>query len=278
MRTLIAAVFLVVLTTQTHAEMPTRIVSVGGAVTEILFELGAEGRIVGNDTTSSYPPAANEMPKVGYMRALSTEGILSLEPDLIIMTEEAGPPPVIAQLQTTGVEILRLTAARSIDDITANVTKIATRLGLGDAGRNANALIERTRQKLTKAVAAMPTSPSVMFILNHGSGTPMVSGTGTAADAVIALAGGRNTVSGYKGYKPLTPEAAVDLQPDVILVTSEGLAAAGGAAAFRDMPGINMTKAAKQDRIIAMGALYLLGFGPRTPDAALELHRRLVTE
>ncbi len=113
--------------------------------------------------------------------------------------------------------------------------------------------------------------PRIMFILNHGGGTPMVAGTQTAADSIIALSGAKNVVSEYSGYKPLTPEAAVKMKPDYILVTKMGLEASGGLNAFANIPGINLTQAAKDKRIITMDSLYLLGFGPRTAEAALKL-------
>lgn len=102
----------------------------------------------------------------------------------------------------------------------------------------------------------------------------MVAGVSTAADSIIALAGGQNAVSGYSGYKPLTPESAVAAQPDIILLTSQGLEAIGGSEGLRGLPGLALTPAVKNDQIIAMDALLLLGFGPRTADAAMTLHRK----
>lgn len=278
MRTLIAALLTLTLAGHADAAPAERIVSIGGAVTEILYAIGAEDRIVGSDTTSIYPPAAAQTPKVGYMRALSAEGILSLKPDLVILTDEAGPPPVLQQLRAVGVDMLVLPAARSVNDVQTNVTEIAGRLGQETAGRAVNAKIEDAGQELSRRVAAMNGAPRVMFILNHGGGSPMVSGTGTAADAIIGLAGGRNAVQGYEGYKPLTPEAAVRLKPDFILVTSSGLENAGGLEGFLNIPGIGLTEAARSRRIIAMDALYLLGFGPRTAEAASTLQRQLAAE
>jgi len=103
----------------------------------------------------------------------------------------------------------------------------------------------------------------------------MVAGRETAADSVIVLAGAENAVTGYTGYKPLSPEAAVAIAPDIILVTTQGLQQSGGADGVLDMPGVSLTPAAKNKRIISMDALYLLGFGPRTADAAMELHRQI---
>ncbi|MBL4906118.1 MAG: ABC transporter substrate-binding protein, partial [Sneathiella sp.] len=87
MRKLLLIAFLLSSPFVQAAEVPTRIVSVGGALTEMLYALGESARIVGADTTSYYPLAAKELPKVGYQRNLSAEGILSLKPDLLLINE-----------------------------------------------------------------------------------------------------------------------------------------------------------------------------------------------
>ena len=108
------SIIFLLFSTAAFADTPKRVVSVGGALTETVYALGAGELLVGSDTTSYYPEAAANSPKVGYQRALSAEGILSLSPDLVIMTDEAGPPPVLAQLNSAGVNMLTLNAGRSL--------------------------------------------------------------------------------------------------------------------------------------------------------------------
>lgn len=255
------------------ADAPKRVLSIGGSLTEIIYELDAQDRLVGSDTTSYYPAEAAALPKVGYMRALATEGILSLSPDLIILTDEAGPPPVIAQLQSTGVDILKLPAARTLDDIYEQVDAIARALHLPRrAARRLRARMDDDLREVNEYARGME-PVRAMFILNHRGGAPMVAGTDTAADSLIKLSGAVNVVDGYEGYKPLTPEAAVQMKPDVILITRRGLERAGGKEALLDVPGVALTPAGQQGRVIAMDALLMLGFGPRTPAAALELSK-----
>lgn len=255
------------------AAAPQRIITVGGAVTEIVYALGAEDLIVGSDTTSYFPPAAAKLPKVGYMRALSAEGILSLRPDLLIVTEDAGPPPVLHQLDTAGVRMLRLKSGRSVADVEDSIRRLAKVLERVSEGADLLAKLTRDKATLSRMVAGGGKSQRVMFILQHGGGAPMVAGGGTAADGIIRLSGAENAVAGYGGYKPLTPEAAVALRPDAILITDQGLKQAGGRDALLAVPGLALTPAGRHGRVYSMDALLLLGFGPRTVEAAMALNR-----
>lgn len=270
---LMALSLVVVSATGAWAEAPKRIVSVGGAVTEIVYALGAEDLIVGSDTTSYFPAAAAKLPKVGYMRALSAEGILSLRPDLLILTEDAGPPPVLHQLEGAGVNILRLKSGGSVADVEDGIRRLAKALDRVPAGAELLATLAREKAALSRMVSDGGKPRRVMFILQHGGGAPMVAGRGTAADSIIHLSGAENAVAGYDGYKPLTPEAAVALKPDAILITDQGLQQAGGRQALLDLPGLALTPAARNGRIYSMDALLLLGFGPRTVEAAMALNR-----
>ncbi|WP_420548600.1 heme/hemin ABC transporter substrate-binding protein [Curvivirga sp.] len=256
-----------------QADAPKRILSIAGGNTEIIYALGGENLLVGSDTTSYYPEAAAKLPKVGYMRALSAEGVLSLDPDLIVLTEEAGPPPVIMQLKQAKVNILEVKAARSFDDIKENISVIGKAI---EKEAEADKLIEKMNQQsdqLQLAISQQDVKKSYMFIFQHGNGSPMVAGRDTSADSIIALAGGKNVATAYEGFKPLTPEAAINMQPDIILVTNRGLASAGGLDAFKTLPGISLTNAAQQGNIIAMDVLFMLGFGPRTVEAATEIFK-----
>lgn len=250
---------------------PQRVVTVGGAITEAVYAIGGGRLLVGSDTTSYYPPAAAGLPKVGYMRALSVEGILSLRPDLVIMSEESGPPTAIQQLKLAGIDILPLKAARRMADVKEHVTELGKALGREQTAAALNEQITKRGRILAKAIASQKTRPRVMFILNHGGGSPMVAGSGTAAESVIEMSGGIN-VADYRGYKPLTPEAAAALNPDFILITKRGLERIGGEQSLLRLPGLALTEAAKNRNLIVMDALLLLGFGPRTPEAAAELN------
>jgi iron complex transport system substrate-binding protein len=257
------------------AEPPQRVVAVGGAVTEIVYALGAGERLVAADSTSTYPPEARRLPRVGYMRSLSAEGVLSMNPNLVLATSDAGPPSVIRQIRNAGVRIEVLANDHSIESLRANVRGVAAALGASQRGAEFDARIAAEWSAVQQQVARYPTRPRVLFLLAHSSNNAMVSGDGTSADAMIRLAGGVNAFSGVNGYKPLTAEAVVAAAPEVILITREGVDAIGGVDQLFKRPGLALTPAGKNQRVVAFDALYLIGFGPRLPQAVRELAGQL---
>lgn len=260
------------------ADSAQRLVTVGGAVTEIVYALGAGARVVATDTTSTWPEAAQALPRVGYQRALAAEGVLSMRPTLLIATADAGPPVALTQLQGAGVRVLQLDAGHCADQVGGAIRAIAASLALDDAG---HALAERFDADWAAArqqVAALPGRPRALFILDHGGASPMVAGDGTAAAAMIDYAGAVNVMAGrFNGYRPLTLEAALAAAPDIIVTTDEAIATAGGRAAFLGRPGLAALPAARAGRLVTLDALRLLGFGPRLPAAVLDLAQRMRT-
>jgi iron complex transport system substrate-binding protein len=256
-----------------QAQGQPRIISVGGAVTETVFALGAQGQLVGVDTTSLYPVDATKLPQVGYARTLSAEGVLALMPQLLLASGEAGPPQVLAQLQRAGVRVEVLNEQHRFDGILTRTTRIGQLCG---REREAAQLVARLQQDW----AARPkppagSAPRVLFVLAHAGGQLRVAGEGTGADAMLALAGVRNAFAGMQGYKPLTAEAALQAAPDIILCTDQGLQAQGGADGLLKAPGLALTPAGRTRRVASMEALLLLGFGPRLPQAVAELTGKL---
>lgn len=269
----VAAIFLSLVISFANAEPPKRIVTIGGALTEIVYALKQESRLVGNDTTSYYPKNAESLPKVGYQRALSAEGILSLNPDMIILTDEAGPPTVINQIKSAGVSIIEISAGRSLGDVKQSVNTIAKALNCENEAQDLIKKLDKHSERLVEVTQNITNQKKVLFILQHGGGAPIVAGKKTAADSIVKLSGGKNVVTQYEGYKPLTPEAALMFNPDVILITKQGLEQMGGKQALLKSPGLSLTHAAKQGNVIAFDALFMLGFGPRTIEAAIALNQ-----
>lgn len=260
------------------AQARPRIVSVGSALTEIVYALGAEDLLVGVDTTSLYPAAARALSQVGYMRALSAEGVLSLKPTLVIATTAAGPATTLDQLRATGVEILVLPDHYDYDSVIAKIAAVGRVTG---KTTEADAMIARGRadmEKLTKKLAAATGKPRVLFLLSMSGGAPQAAGRDTAADGIIRLAGGTNAIDAYAGYRPLTPEAVLASRADFILVTSHTVQAMGGIEAILDQPAVRRTPAGRAGKVLQFDTLLLLGFGPRTPQAALELAAALHPE
>lgn len=254
-----------------RAQNSPRIVSVGSALTEIVFALGAEDLLVGVDTTSQYPAAAQALPQVGYMRALSAEGVLSLKPTLVIATTAAGPATTLDQLRATGIEVVVLPERYDYDSVIAKIAAVGHVTGKQTA---AEAMIARGRAdmaKLAKQIAAATRKPRVLFLLSMGGGAPQAAGRDTAADGIIRLAGGVNAIDSYAGYRPLTPEAVIASRADFILVTRQTVQAMGGIETVLNQPALRQTPAGRAGKVLEFDTLLLLGFGPRTPQAAQEL-------
>jgi iron complex transport system substrate-binding protein len=250
-----------------------RVVCVGGALTEIVYRLGAGSLLVGTDTTSLYPEAAQATPKVGYARALSAEGVLSLRPTVLIAGAEAGPPAAVEQLRSAGVRLVRADPSHSFDALLRNVRLVAEAIGQPAVGEALVAEITAQWRATVARIAPPPNRPRVLFVLSHVANNVQVSGAETAAHAVIEMAGAQNALHGFKGYRPLTAEAVIGAAPQVILTTAQGAQALGGAERLLAQPGLALTPAGKAGRVLALDALYLLGGGPRLPQAVAEVAR-----
>ena len=252
-----------------------RIVSVGGALTEIVYALGAQGELVGVDTTSLYPVVAQQLPQVGYARTLSAEGVLSLAPTQLIATEEAGPQAVLRQVRDAGVPVAVLNANNQFEGLLERVKQVGQITGRADpAARLAQALQQQWDGALGKVRQRQHAPVRVLFILAHAPNQVMVGGRETGADAMLAYAGAVNVMGGsasFAGYKPLTPEAVIAARPDIVLVTDQGLKASGGVDGILKLPGLAQTPAGRKHRIVSLEAMLLLGFGPRMPQALAEL-------
>ncbi|PJK27513.1 heme/hemin ABC transporter substrate-binding protein [Minwuia thermotolerans] len=254
---------------------PRRIVSAGGSVTEIVHALGAGDRLVGVDSTSFHPPEVRNLPDVGYLRALSAEPVLSLSPDMVLAEADAGPPEALTQLRAAGVEVVTAPDKPDIEGVAAKIETVAAALGREAAGEALKSEILARWAEVREAVAATGERPRVLFVLSTGSGAPLVAGLETSAAGIIEMAGGGNAIRDFTNFRPLTPEAGVALAPDVILVTRRTVDMLGGEAALLALPGLAATPAAEAGRVVAMDGLLLLGFGPRTPEAAARLARAL---
>ncbi len=276
-RCLLLATGLALATTQLSlaGEPARRLLSIGGSVTEIVFALGAEDRLVGVDSTSFHPREALELPNVGYLRQLSAEPVLALAPDLIIVEADAGPPAALDQLRDAGVTVLSVSDDPSIAGVLSKIEQVAAALGLEDRGAELARQVSDSHRQVSAQVARAETHPRVMFVLSAGKGAPLVAGRGTSATAIIEMAGGVNPIDGFPDYRPMTPEAGVNAQPDVILVTHRTVNLVGGVDKLKDLPGLGGTPAAENGAIVVMDGLLLLGFGPRTPDAVRMLAAHL---
>ena len=249
-----------------------RIVSLGGGITETLFALGLGQHVVAVDVSSLYPPEVTTKPKVGYVRATSAEGIASMKPDIVIASSTLGPPAVHQQLKKANIRLELITEAKSVDSAMDRIMKIAVLFDRKQIGqelvKNIKATIKKSHSK-----PVTQSAPKVLFLFSHGSSTLLVAGDETIAQSMIKAAGGKNAVSGYKGYKPLTAESVVLAKPDLILMTTRSLNAIKDQDMLWKTPGIALTPAGKNKRVHIIDDLKLLGYGPRVGEAIQELRQ-----
>jgi len=250
----------------------SRIVSIGGAVTEILYALGMEKAIVAVDTTSLYPPQAlAQKPNVGYMRQLSPEGVLGLAPSVIIAIEGAGPRETITVLEAARVPLFLVPDPYTGEGIVQKIRMIAGAVSVPERGECLAAAVQTELAALQALRARIGRPVRVLFVLSFVNGRAMVAGGKTAADGIIRMAGAVNAITEFEGYKPISDEAVVAARPDAVLVMERSGA---DPLTTKDVFGhaaFSVTPAAASKSLISMNGLYLLGFGPRSARAARDL-------
>ncbi len=259
---------------QSHPEAKA-IVSVGGPVTEIIYALGEEDRLVARDTTSVFPAEANKLPDVGYMRRLSAEGVLSVGPDLIIARDTSGPPEALDQLKAASVPVVLTHDGFSPNSVIQSIETVGAALGVDDKAHALAEQVQNDLQSLQTHVDAIDEKQRVLFILSLDGGRINAAGRDTGAHGIIELAGGENVMGGaYSGYKLVDAEAIITAAPDLIIMMD----GRGNHANRKDevlaLPAIKLTPAGRNKRFETVpGAA--LGFGPRTAEFGLALFEQI---
>ena len=259
-----------------EAEDSSRIAIAGGSLTEIVYLIGLEDRIVATDTTSVYPESAQDFPSIGYVRALSTEGVLSIEPTLLLSEDDAGPPHVMKQLADLGVTIRTVPEERTAQGIIDKVLCVATILAVEEEKQaSLKRLLEKdvarldsTREQLTGVRA------TIIFGINDG--VPTVGGTGTSGHSLLAMIGARNTFEEVSGWKPVSLESMVEANPQVLVVPQRAMDISGGQKGIVDSKSIQMTEAGKKEQFIIADTMALLGFGPQTLSTAADVAEEIL--
>ncbi len=271
-RTFLAAGAALIVMRPALAAAPQRIVAIGGAMTEIVFALGEGARVVAVDTTSLYPwRAVAPLPKIGYLRQLSVEGILSTKPDLILADVDAGPKDVLDQLQSMGAPVAHFSGDHTVASVVPKIRFVGDAIGHQP---EAEAMIEgygADLKAVEAAVAGVAKRPEVLFLIAVGPSGLRGAGDGTAAGEVIARAGGVNSFAGVNGYKPVSPEASLAANPEYLLMMKQTVDEIGGINAVAMLPALAKLAAAREKRIIALDGNYMLNFGPRTAHAIRDL-------
>lgn len=252
----------------------TRIASIGGPITETLYALDCSDAILAVDQTSTWPEQARKEKKdLGYMRAISSEGVLSLRPDLVLAMNDAGPPAAMDQLMASGVPVVFVDATPSAEAIEGRTRFLADIVGARAKGEALCSTITEQFRQLEAWRSAHTGRPRVLFVMRMTNNRPMAAGKGTAADAMIRLAGGVNAGAGMQGYKIVDQENLLALRPDIILLMDQTAPAIR--TALQADAGFQLTPAGRYNAFVSMEGERLLGFGPRTPQAALDLARMM---
>lgn len=259
-------------------EDPSRIAAIGGSITEIVYALGEQDRLIARDTTSVFPPEALDLPDVGYMRQLSPEGVLSVSPGGILALEGSGPKETIDVLKRASVPYIEVPETFDREGILRKIEVVGKALGVEQKAGTLAAEVGAKIDEATKLTGNVKERKRVLFILSAQGGKIMASGTDTAASGIIGLAGAVNAIEGYSGYKQLTEEAIVEARPDVILMMSQGGGHQTGNDEILSNPIIATTLAGKAGKVVRMDGAYMLGFGPRTADAVRDVAAALYGE
>ncbi|HEK1689621.1 TPA: ABC transporter substrate-binding protein [Pseudomonas putida] len=257
------------------ADLPQRWVSAGGALSEWVSALGGEPRLVGVDTTSQHPESLKGLPSIGYQRQLSAEGILSLRPDVLVGTEEMGPPPVLAQIRKAGVRVELLSSKADLVAVDANLKQLGMLLGAEQKAAQLAADYHQQLEVLQEQVKQAQAShkvPGVLLLVGHAGAKPLIAGQGTADDWLLRQAGGRNLAE-HQGYKNFSNEALAALDPDVVVFSDRALVGEQALQALlKENPALATSRAVRDKRLVPLDPTLLVGgLGPRLPLALQDL-------
>jgi len=245
-----------------------RVVGVSKQINEFLYEIGAESVLVARDLTSIYPAAIRTLPSVGYHRALSAEGIISMRPTMLLTDGNLGPDAVVEQVRKVGIPVVLMSPGNSVDSAQALMEKLGERFGRKQA---ADSVIGEWRRAMNDALAdsarwvGEPKPRVLVMHFGQLNNSYLALKRGSTADRIIGWAGGVNAVDSVGGMMRLTPELIAKAAPDVVIATDVGFDRVGSSEKFAQLPGVALTPAAKNGRIYRVDETEVMYFGPRTP-------------
>ena len=256
---------------------PSKIVVAGGSITEILYFIGEQNKIIGIDVTSNYPKETESIQSIGYVRNLSTEGVLSLNPTLILGENDMGPPMVVNQLRGVDVDLKIIPEDQTIEGIIEKILCIASIIGSGNKvdkiiRSDLLPIVDEINYLKNKSIIK---NKKVMLILSMTGVSPIVAGQGTSGDAFIKMVGAQNIFDSFEGWKPVSEEAIIEKNPDFIIIPSRDVHKNSDVKSITTNPIFKNTKAGKENNFIFEDTMAMLGFGPRTIESALKVVKQL---
>jgi len=255
---------------------PSRVAVIGGSLLEIVYALGEQGKVVARDTTGIFPPEAMALPDVGYMRALSPEGVLSVNPSALLVVDGSGPPEALDVLSKGSIPYVTVPEDYSHEGILTKVRTVGDALGVPDKAEALASSLDAELKAAETATADIPEAERkrVLFVISVQEGKIRAAGTGTAANGIITLAGGINPLAEMHGYQTLSDEALITANPDyVVMMQNSG--AGDFSADLAANAALAASPALQQGRLLKVDGAFMLGFGPRTPKAILTLAHEL---
>jgi iron complex transport system substrate-binding protein len=246
-----------------------KIVSLNGAISEIICAIGEESQLVGVDVTSTYPASLSKLPKTGHNRNVNIEAIIALQPTHVFAFEESLKQEAASQLKAAGIDLVYFEEPKTLEGVRALINEVGKRV----QHENSGSVLLETLDNDLKQLKPLQDSPRVLFIYARGAGALTVAGSATSVDEMLHLSGARNAAADVDGFKPYTSEAAIKANPDILLLFDSGLESLGGVEGLLAVPGIAQTNAGRAKRVYAMDGLLLSGFTPRTGKALLQLQQ-----
>ena len=249
-------------------------VNLYGSLAELVFSLGLGDKVIGRDTSTTFPAAAGLPLVTPQGHDLSAEAMLDLNPTVLIADASIGPPKVLDQVRAAGIPVVIVDDEQTLQAVPRHVRAVAAALGVPEAGER---LVTRVQSDIDTARASAPkagTAPRIAFLYVRGTaGVFLIGGKGAGSDAMIEAIGAVDAGSaiGLKKFRPLTSEGLINAAPDVILVMTEGLTSVGGVDGLLKLPGVAQTPAGINRRIVDMDDGILLNFGGRTGQAVAAL-------
>lgn len=256
---------------QDTTQIAQKIITAGGTVTEVVYELGFGNQIVATDITSTYPASMQSLPSIGYRNQIKAEGILALAPDLIIAEEDYLSEDVINQLTTAQIEVHLFKKPENVEETKILISEMADFFQVEDKGKALLTALEFDLENLNTYLSTSSSTPKATFIMARGPQTVFMAGEETFAQSIFLMAGLQPTSEGFKDFVPVTPEALANMNPDYLVFFDSGIQSLGGFTGVAQIKGLSETTAVKNGKIISMDGHFLSGFGPRVGKAALEL-------
>lgn len=262
------------LSLQSNAEKK-KIITLGSAATEIVFELGLGSEVVARDYGSIFPKEVLKLPSIGADHKFKAEDILKYRPTHIIVDDRRGTHiGLIEKMKKASISVIEIKISKSVDETKAAVKQVAKAFGVDKKGEELVDKINGDLKKVAEYCASKKNKPKAIFIYARGLGTLMLAGEKTSAEELLTLAGAEPCIKGFSGYKPINAEKIIESNPEAIMLFDSGLESLGGVAGLSKIQGLKLTSAVKEGKVVTMDDRST-NLGPRVGLFAMELAKKL---